>query len=315
MGEEQDAFKLQFGAAWANTGPCAMNSRNKLQSRILRNREPEDFWSQASTEDWVEEVIGQKEIVHKFANVSREDILGMRAPYLKPGGNKMLEVIYDYGLDYDSSLAAPLSEVPLWPYTLDYSLPHKCLPGNCPTRSFPGIWEFPLNTYSSDDETGGSCVFMDQCVFPDDPEEIYNFLVYNFLRHYTTNKAPFVLNFHVNWVTDDAKVAALDVFIDHVLETYPDVWFVTMQQAVQWMRSPMPSEMVKSFEGWKCPRTRTPGCNIPRTCRVKLQDGARMELRYLQLCGKCPDKYPWLHNIRGTKEAKRVRDLVQKSTV
>ncbi|GFX44483.1 chitin-binding type-2 domain-containing protein [Trichonephila clavipes] len=288
---------------------------HEIAAQTITNRQPEDFWPKASSDEWVEEVIGMKEILHVFSNVSREDVAGMRAPFLKAGGNKMLEVIYDYGLDYDSSLAAPLSEVPLWPYTFDYHHPHKCISDTCPTRSFPGIWEFPLNTYSTDDETGGTCVFLDQCVFPEDPEVVYDFLVYNFYRHYATNRAPFVMNFHVNWVTDDTKVAALDVFIDHILETFPDVWFVTMQQAMQWMRSPMTSDLAKSFEGWKCPRTRSPGCNIPRTCRVQLEEGSRKETRYLQACGKCPERYPWLHNIRGTKEGKRVKDLVQKSTV
>ncbi|GIY16962.1 chitin-binding type-2 domain-containing protein [Caerostris extrusa] len=288
---------------------------HEIAAQSITNREPEDYWSIASNEEWVEEVIGVKEILHNFANVSREDILGMRAPFLKPGGNKMLEMIYDYGLDYDSSLAAPLSEVPLWPYTLDFRHPHKCLAANCPTRSFPGIWEFPLNTQVSDDETGSTCVFLDQCVFPDDPEAVYDFLAYNFERHYSTNKAPLVLNFHVNWVIDDNKAAALDVFIDSVLETYPDAWFVTMQQAIQWMRNPMTSEMAKSFEGWKCPRTRMAGCNIPRTCRVKLRHGTRVELRYLQVCGRCPERYPWLNNVRGDVNGKSVKDLVQKATV
>ena len=40
---------------------------------------------------------------------------------------------------YDSSIAAPVSDPPLWPYTLDYQIPHKCLgQRRCPSRSFPG---------------------------------------------------------------------------------------------------------------------------------------------------------------------------------
>ncbi|XP_054712660.1 chitin deacetylase 1-like [Uloborus diversus] len=287
---------------------------HEIAMQTITNREPEDFWPRAKLDDWIEEVIGMKEILHTFANISREDLLGMRAPFLKPGGNNMLSMIYDYGLDYDSSLAAPISEVPIWPYTLDFHHPHKCLSENCPTKSFPGIWEFPLNTFETSDGTGGSCVFLDQCVFPDDAEAIFEFLLDNFAKHYSTNRAPFLLNFHVNWVTDDSKVSALDVFIDHLLENYPDVWFVTFQQALQWMRNPMSSEMVKSFDGWKCPRDRSPGCNIPRTCAVKLTHEGRRDIRYLQLCGKCPEMYPWLNNIRGTKEGKKVKELVQKAT-
>jgi hypothetical protein len=44
-------------------------------------------------------------------------------------------------------MAAPLSDPPLWPYTLDYKMPHGCVGTGqrCPSRSFPGIWEMVLN--------------------------------------------------------------------------------------------------------------------------------------------------------------------------
>lgn len=252
-----------------------------------------------------------REILHNFANVSRDDLLGMRAPFLIAGGNNMLSVAFDFDLDYDSSIAAPLSEVPVWPYTLDFHIPHKCLQQNCPTRPIPGVWEFPLNTMEASDGSGGSCVLLEQCIFPDDPEEIFDFLTHNFERHYLTNRAPFVLNLNVNWVTDDSKVTALDVFIDHVLEKYPDVWFVTMKQAVDWLRRPTTTKLVSSFPAWKCPRTRHPGCNIPRTCALPFSDTQLKDTRYMQICGKCPDSYPWLHNVNGIKKAK-VQEVVQK---
>lgn len=251
-----------------------------------------------------------KEILHTFANVSREDMLGVRAPFLKSGGNSMMSIIYEYGLDYDSSLATPAS-MPLWPYTLDYKIPHPCLSGNCPTRSFPGIWEFPLNTMHTEDGTGSACVLLDQCVFPQDPEVVFEFLFNNFLRHYNSNRAPFLMNLHVNWVTDDNKVSALDVFIEQLLQTYPDVYFVTMQQALEWIRNPTPVDAIANFPHWAC-KTREPGCNIPRNCALKLVDGSRKDTRYMQTCGKCPAMYPWLGNVRGTFEGQSVRELVQK---
>ena len=44
---------------------------------------------------------------------------------------------------YDSSITVPLSRVPVWPYTLDYRIPHTCH-GTCPQQSWP-IWELPIN--------------------------------------------------------------------------------------------------------------------------------------------------------------------------
>ena len=41
----------------------------------------------------------------------------------------------EFGFVYDSSIPAPLSDPPIWPYTLDYKIPHKCIGDRkCPSR-------------------------------------------------------------------------------------------------------------------------------------------------------------------------------------
>ena len=41
------------------------------------------------------------------------------------------QIFYDdfqeFGFVYDSSITAPVTEMPYWPYTLDYRIPHKCI--------------------------------------------------------------------------------------------------------------------------------------------------------------------------------------------
>lgn len=44
-------------------------------------------------EEWVGEMIGMREILRHFSNVSTNDVVGMRAPYLKPGRNTQYKVI------------------------------------------------------------------------------------------------------------------------------------------------------------------------------------------------------------------------------
>lgn len=44
----------------------------------------------------------------------------------------------DFGYIYDSSITVPPQPVPVWPYTLDYKVPHECKSGTCPTKTFPG---------------------------------------------------------------------------------------------------------------------------------------------------------------------------------
>lgn len=43
-------------------------------------------------EEWVGEMIGMREILRHFANVTTNDVVGMRAPYLKPGRNAQYKV-------------------------------------------------------------------------------------------------------------------------------------------------------------------------------------------------------------------------------
>ena len=89
-----------------------------------------------------------------------QDIRGLRVPFLSVGWNRQFLMMREFGFVYDSSIAAPVSDPPLWPYTLDYQIPHKCLGHRrCPSRSFPGtyihkledilflllIYAFPLN--------------------------------------------------------------------------------------------------------------------------------------------------------------------------
>ncbi len=55
----------------------------------------------------------------------------------------------EFGFLYDSSMVAPRSDPPLWPFTLDYRIPHKCHGSRqrCPSRSFNGMWEMIMNPF------------------------------------------------------------------------------------------------------------------------------------------------------------------------
>ncbi|XP_022237348.1 uncharacterized protein LOC106477788 [Limulus polyphemus] len=282
---------------------------HELGVHSISHRLPEDWWSKASYENWTEEMVGQREILIKFANVSRDSVLGSRSPFLKPGGNNMATMMFDYGFVYDSSIVVPQSKTPIWPYTLDYQIPHHCLSETCPTHSFPGIWEIPLNTMYSEDGTGGLCVLADQCVLPNDEKLVFDFLMENFLRHYKTNRAPMGLFFHVNWFNEKIKIRALNKFIDHLLENYRNVWFVTMQQVLLWMRNPVTSkEASNKYIPWACEKPKI-SCNIPKTCAVPFSKNRPYDVRYMQTCMKCPVQYPWVGNFEGTNNGQKILDL------
>jgi hypothetical protein len=63
---------------------------------------------------------GDRLIIERFANITDGTVVGVRAPYLRIGGNEQFNMMTDQFFAYDSSITAPLGRVPLWPYTLHF---------------------------------------------------------------------------------------------------------------------------------------------------------------------------------------------------
>lgn len=85
------------------------------------------------------------------------------------------------------------------------------------------------------------------------------------------------------------------------LQKLPDVYFVTQQQVIQWMRQPIITPHLNTFEPWGCKQrqwdSREVVCSIPNTC--KLRSRVLQQDRYLYTCHECPTQYPWIRNEFG----------------
>ena len=81
------------------------------------------------------------------SGVNMSDIVGMRAPFLAVGGDTMYQMLWENGFLYDSSIPSSQTNPPLWPYTLDSPLPHKCFQEPCPKGYWPGLWEVPMTYF------------------------------------------------------------------------------------------------------------------------------------------------------------------------
>ncbi|KPM09918.1 chitin deacetylase 5-like protein [Sarcoptes scabiei] len=97
------------------------------------------FGEKFSKERWLNEINGQKEILHLYGGVDEHEIRGMRAPFLQTGGDTMFEMLNQANFSYDSSLPVYDIDPPYWPYTLDYSIAHDCMIEPCPSHSYPGF--------------------------------------------------------------------------------------------------------------------------------------------------------------------------------
>lgn len=113
-------------------------------------------------------------------------ISGFRSPNGRPGRNGQYNALFNEGLVWDSSVSSVPLDTPVWPYTLDHQIPHKCkFENSCPTKAFPGVWEIPMNAHFVADQTGGTCTYFDQCVFTfQTKENVFDWIKEDFLRHY-----------------------------------------------------------------------------------------------------------------------------------
>merc|ERR550517_1122252 len=83
-------------------------------------------------------------------------------------------------------------------------------------------------------------------------DQFYNFLTHNFYRHFDQNRAPLGLFFHAAWLKNNPEY--LDAFlywVDEVLESHPEAYFITMTQVIQWIQNPVSVDSAKNYAPWQ----------------------------------------------------------------
>jgi hypothetical protein len=252
----------------------------------------------ANASDWRRELLSLRGILEKFANVHQEDIVGVRAPNLKPGYNSQFDVLVESGFIYDSSIATPTLKTPVFPYTLDYKIPHPCKFESCPTKAYPGLWEIPVNSHQVEDQTGGQCSYLDQCVFShQSSDDVFAWLKEDFSRHYEGNRAPYMVSTHTNWFLAEHQFDGLKKFISWSKDSFKDVYFVTVTELLLWMTEPISDKVASA----PLELSRKPPCNTPNSCQLSHEEAnGDKSVRYMRTCSSCPLSYPWLSDL--TKE-------------
>jgi len=283
---------------------------HEIAAHSITHRDKPDFWSEAGVEDWAKEMAGQRLIIEKFANITDNSVIGLRAPYLRVGGNNQFKMMEEQSFLYDSSITAALTNPPLWPYTMYFRMPHRCHGNvkNCPTRSH-AVWEMVMNELDARedpelDDLQPGCAMVDSCSTILSADQFYNFLTYNFYRHFDNNRAPFGLYFHAAWLKNNPEF--LDAFLywmDEILEHHggqDEVYFLTMTQVIQWIQNPRNIEDSKTFGPWqeRCKPEGRPTCTVPNRCTLST-DELPGEALYMHTCVRCPNSYPWFNDPTG----------------
>jgi len=246
---------------------------------------------------WREELETMRDLLGSLANIPAKDILGVRAPSLKVGFDAQYQALIDSNFLWDSSISTKTTDKPIWPYTLDYAIPHECKIKSCPTKAFPGVWEIPVNLHYVQGLLGGQCSYLDQCVFALlGSEDVFEWLQEDFRRHYDSNRAPYMIPFHTNWFTHDYQVEGLMKFVKWSLEI-PDVYYVTATEALLWMLEPSDALLTEVTQSCEL-KERSKPCSKPNTCELPYRelDGTNT-LRYLTTCNPCPERFPTIPSL------------------
>jgi len=273
----------------------------------ITNEDDPDYWTEGSYDTWLGEMAGARLITERFANITDGTVVGVRAPYLRVGGNEQFGMMSDQFFLYDSSITAALGRIPIWPYTLHYRMPHKCHGNaqNCPSRSHP-IWEMPINELDrrddpTFDESLTGCHLVSSCSNIYHTDQFQSLLKQNFERHYLTNRAPLSLSFDPAWlISNKGFDDVLSDWMTFISTTYTDVYFVTELQVIQWMQNPTGTPSLRDFQEWKekCVVKGQPFCSLPNPCPLTTRELPGETLR-LHTCMPCPSNYPWIQDPTG----------------
>lgn len=216
-----------------------------------------------SPQQWDQEIEGMRIRLADGTGKNLSEIVGARAPFLSIGGDAQYSMMQDRGFLYDSSMfggsyvedASP----PLWPFTLQYPpAPSEamCDQERCPQGSYPGLWEVPLiRQYTVN---GVPCSMTDDCNpasranTPASIADVVAFLKKNFQRHFSRNRAPFMISLHSTWFDNvPASLQGLQQFMRELSATQ-DVWQVSVTQMLDWVRNPKPVDRLHELPSWKC---------------------------------------------------------------
>lgn len=222
--------------------------------------------------NFFQEAKAQKENLAKLAGIPIEDITGWRSPFLKPTGDLQPDSLKKLGYTYDATLTfskRSFREKPPGPFTLDFGYPYECQVKPCPKHKHPGFWEVPVVSLL-DYKQAYDCVYVDGCMnAPPNEDAAYQFLWDNFYNYYTTTKMPFGINMHPSWFYYPDRLKAMDRFIQKLV-SLNDVYIVSANRMLEWLKRPTPLQDLHSFAPWACDGSEKAFQTGPRLVKTNL---------------------------------------------
>uniref|UniRef100_V5ESH3 Polysaccharide deacetylase n=2 Tax=Kalmanozyma brasiliensis (strain GHG001) TaxID=1365824 RepID=V5ESH3_KALBG len=214
------------------------------------------------------EIDGNLITLNALAGIPFKSITGYRAPFLNYSrGN--LEHLAATNFLYDSSSTAsvPVTDPntdAFWPYTLDNGMANDCnsvdnICGGQP--KLPGFWEIPM--YAIFDERGAAGAhLMDPWLDSANASDVLSWMQNTFMDHYNGKRQPFGIYTHpihlatgYPGLTDPVdQIKMLNQFLDWATtsSSMQNVWIVSNEQLLAWMRNPVPASQLNTLDAFKC---------------------------------------------------------------
>ncbi|CAN8025914.1 unnamed protein product [Ixodes persulcatus] len=280
-----------------------MGNEIALHSISHQTDGPGTYWNDLNTTGWEAEVVDERLMVEKYANVPARDIRGLRGPFLFTGGDAGFRMLHSH-FDYDCTLIHKRDrpdDAPFFPYTLDYGFRKHCMVHKCPNDTYPGLWTVPLNymfrKYKEDGvDKYGHCSMADACLPEvETSQDTFEYLRFNFENFYT-NRAPFPVFLHESWLKDEERKKGYLRFVDWLLEK-EDVYLVTVSEVIDFMKEPKSGS---SYHQRRCTKEVLPQSTCPQSRNCHYEKTPLGNQRYMRICGNtCPQNYPWVNNPDG----------------
>lgn len=218
-----------------------------------------------------DEVNGNLIALNALAGIPFSSIQGFRAPFLNYSVDT-LKLLHASQFTYDSSSA---SSIPVtdngtdayWPYSLDYGFANDCLTveGICKGEPvLPGLWEIPMYSFFDDRGVNGIHL-MDPWLDTANGENKVDdaatlaYMKSTFTDHYNGNRQPIGLYTHPIHLSTTypgvnppiSTINMINQFLDWAQEQ-DNVWIVSNEQLLAWVRNPVPIAQLDSSDALKC---------------------------------------------------------------
>ncbi|KAG6855526.1 hypothetical protein H0H87_001566 [Tephrocybe sp. NHM501043] len=266
-----------------------------------------------------DEINGNLIALNALAGIPLSSITGFRAPFLAYNA-QTLKNLAAAQFTYDSSAAAsvPVTDPDTdayWPYTLDNGMANNCLTNTDTCKGepkLPGLWEIPMYAFFDDRGVAGPHLMDPWLDAANGATKVNNTATLDYMKktftdHYNNNRQPIGLYTHPIHVSrsypgstvQQDMIDMINAFLDWAQEQQ-NVWIVSNEQLLEWVRNPVPISELNSVNALKCSTPQVDAslkiCNgIPQNENGILSHCAFPDFPFYT-CYGCPKEAPTVNN-------------------